>query len=702
MGNELLSLSDIFQRRLFRIPDYQRGYAWQRPQLDDFWDDLYNLQSNRNHYTGMISLKNISLPENSINNNDKWMIRKGFKLCYIVDGQQRLTTAIILLNELIDYVRNLDENKGKKDDEIVIGYETLKSINEQYIYQKMPPNDLITSFIFGYEYDNPSDIYLRNCVFGDKNTSDIVKTYYTLNLKRAKNYFKDCLSKLYAKEGMPGIVSIFQKLTQNFKFNLYEIDDDFDVFLTFETMNNRGKKLTNLELLKNRLIYITTIYDETTLSEEEKNILRQKINDAWKEIYFQMGRNGNSPLLDDEYLKAHWIIYFTYSRKRGDDYIKYLLTKFSAKNVYEKTALEITDDVNDSDEETVITSDYNDDQDSADEEVYEESQKVVKLEPKEIADYVDSLKELSKYWYDSFFPYENIRLTKEEALWLDRLNRIGIGYFRPLVVVALQKRSTSTERVNLFKAIERFIFTFFRLASYRSYYQSSAYNVKARELFNDKTTVAQVTNLLNKTVDDNLQQTINYFITDIKNKFEGGNKEGYYNWAALKYFMFEYEYSLGVSRGIEKISWHMFAKSEKDKISIEHILPQTPNNWYWKNQFRQFIDNKDEMSVLVGSLGNLLPLAQSINSSLQNDSFDEKKKPTKPGRAGYSSGSYSELEVAQNDEWNALLIHERTMKLLTFMQERWNIPLSEEQKNALAYDGFIMDGRIIPPALPKD
>ena len=31
----------MFQNRLFRIPDYQRGYAWTRDQLIDFWDDFY-------------------------------------------------------------------------------------------------------------------------------------------------------------------------------------------------------------------------------------------------------------------------------------------------------------------------------------------------------------------------------------------------------------------------------------------------------------------------------------------------------------------------------------------------------------------------------------------------------------------------------------------------------------------------------------
>lgn len=44
MANELQPLSLIFQNRLFRIPDYQRRYAWQQSPLADFWDDLINLQ----------------------------------------------------------------------------------------------------------------------------------------------------------------------------------------------------------------------------------------------------------------------------------------------------------------------------------------------------------------------------------------------------------------------------------------------------------------------------------------------------------------------------------------------------------------------------------------------------------------------------------------------------------------------------------
>ena len=37
---DMLSLSELFNRKLFRIPDYQRGYAWEKQQVEDFWNDL--------------------------------------------------------------------------------------------------------------------------------------------------------------------------------------------------------------------------------------------------------------------------------------------------------------------------------------------------------------------------------------------------------------------------------------------------------------------------------------------------------------------------------------------------------------------------------------------------------------------------------------------------------------------------------------
>jgi len=136
---------------------------------------------------------------------------------------------------------------------------------------------------------------------------------------------------------------LFRKVTQNLMFNKYEIGDDFDVFVAFETMNNRGKQLSNLELLKNRLIYLTTLYESDELGNEERIALRKKINDSWKGVYHQLGRNKERKLNDDDFLIAHWIMYFPYTRQKGDDYIKFLLEDmFTPKNIFKKIEIEVS------------------------------------------------------------------------------------------------------------------------------------------------------------------------------------------------------------------------------------------------------------------------------------------------------------------------------------------------------------------------
>ena len=54
------SIDNLFKDRIFRIPDYQRGYAWQHCHLAAFWEDLINLPENTFHYTGVLTLKEIS------------------------------------------------------------------------------------------------------------------------------------------------------------------------------------------------------------------------------------------------------------------------------------------------------------------------------------------------------------------------------------------------------------------------------------------------------------------------------------------------------------------------------------------------------------------------------------------------------------------------------------------------------------------
>ena len=123
------------------------------------------------------------------------------------------------------------------------------------------------------------------------------------------------------------------------------------------------------------------------------------------------------------------------------------------------------------------------------------------------------------------------------------------------------------------------------------------------------------------------------------------------------------------------IAWENFIKSQNNTISIEHILPQTPSDPYWQRRFGKMTEK--ELKYYQGSLGNLMLLDQGINSSLQNDSFPKKKnvktEKDRIVRHGYSNGSYSEVEVSQEKNWDKNAIIRRGIKMLEFMEERWDL-----------------------------
>ncbi len=128
-------------------------------------------------------------------------------------------------------------------------------------------------------------------------------------------------------------------------------------------------------------------------------------------------------------------------------------------------------------------------------------------------------------------------------------------------------------------------------------------------------------------------------------------------------------------------------KSERDRISIEHVYPQTETD-DWATVFKDI--EPERRHYYKGSLGNLLLLSGSINSSLQNDSFANKKKAKYNGdrkiRNGYSDGSHSEIEVSQQEKWGPDEIRERGLKLLDFMERRWNFSFeSDDAKEELLF-----------------
>ena len=684
--NTPIGLDSLFKEKIFRIPDYQRGYAWQKSQYKDFWEDLINLQPDRSHYTGVITLKEILPADIKEDSKEYWLVDDhSYKVYHIVDGQQRLTTCIIFLQSLIEFVRSLPSNIGKADNDIYLTDSlTIKSIVEKYISRQKPSGDQFLTYKFGYTTDNPSYEYMRYRIFSESNPGAIQETFYTLNLKNAKTYFIGQLELLYNEDGWEAVQDLYKKLSKKFLFNEYVIKDEFDVFVAFETMNNRGKNLSKLELLKNRLIYLTTLYPDSELDAASRKSLRDDINAAWKEVYYQLGRNEKRPLNDDDFLKAHWIMTFMYSRKRGDDYINFLLNEyFTPKNIHKKVEKEITFD---QPEETVTDFEFEDE----DLENGEEDTKTViisALEPTKIKEYVSSLKASAVHWFNSHYPYlaNSTQLSDIEKSWIDKLNRIGMGYFRPLLMSILKNQPQGNERIALLKKIERFIFICFHLSQARRNYGDSEFYNAARELDQKKIKLSDLIKKLSSKegYSFNVDGTFNtkYFNDYMYKKFNIGVKAGYYHWHGLKYFLYEYELKKMELSGQKKVDWELFVKNEKDKISIEHIFPQSPTE-YWRNAFADVPDK--QWHYYGGALGNLLLLSSSINSSLQNDSYPEKLEPkmNEKGetlRKGYKDGSHSEIEVSlKYRKWDKEEVEKRGLMLIHFMESRWALDFGND------------------------
>lgn len=641
MESQLLTLSKVFTEKLFRIPDYQRGYAWSSKQLDEFWNDITNLGETQNHYYGVITVEEV--PEDKLREwtDDLWIINsKSYSPYYVVDGQQRLTTAIILIQAILDRLQEEDS----------LNYTCKADIRKKFIFERRDAADLNRSYLFGYEKDNPSYNFLKSKVFGESLPDHALpeETIYTKNLLDAKHFFASSLESL-SKGALEGL---YRKTTQNLLLTIYTITHDIDVFIAFETMNNRGKRLSNLELLKNRLIYFSTKLLEDDV---EKDTLRARINEGWKSIYHYLGKNKQNPLDDDEFLAIHYSIYFDRKVKHEslEPEDRFYMTREGYVGRLLLDSIYSIKTLQGSDRNTAPTKGT-------------------------INEYVTSLKNAVEVWFAQNNPQVS---TLEPMLQyeLDRILRLGQRENASILVMSFFLKEPLTEkRIKFLRLLEKrlFIGTFINIRFY---------NLPTPD--RDRFTFAKLANDLHngrcnsddviKSLSHNVltDESIKAYLTQAK---KGYQKNGYYGWHGLRYFLFEYEMELQAKSKTnrQKLFWPEFVESKSDYHTIEHIYPQRPRATEWVELFKGYTSH--ERTILRHSLGNLLPLSKSKNSSFGNKPFSS-KKGSAGTTVGYRYGSYSEVEISNIDEWNAQEILKRGINLLIFLEKRWGIPLGDEK-----------------------
>ena len=307
-----------------------------------------------------------------------------------------------------------------------------------------------------------------------------------------------------------------------------------------------------------------------------------------------------------------------------------------------------------------------------------------RIGPADVRDFVSSLKESAPHWFASFYPEMVEGMSEVLRASVDRLNRIGMGYFRPLVMVVLKKGYAEEDKLWIFSRIERFVFVAFRVGTARSNYRSSEFYNAARALDQGETSLSAIARQLDSALayafDDGGYLRIDEFHSVLFKKFKEGN--GYYGWSGLRYLLFEYEQSLLDASRQRKITWNDLLKPGNDKISVEHVYPQTPTV-AWESAFAAI--PPEVRPRYNGTLGNLLLLSMSINASLQNDPFASKKQPKLDAagnkvRNGYADGSHSEIEVARNADWGPAEIRGRGTKILKFMETRWEFQFRDTDR----------------------
>jgi uncharacterized protein with ParB-like and HNH nuclease domain len=573
---------------------------------------------------------------------DRWIIEgKSYEPFYVVDGQQRLTTTVLLIQAICE----ISLEKGIDS----LNYTKIDDIRRKYIVETHDA-EISRSYIFGYEKDNPSYEFLKNNIFKETSTDGYSneETIYTTNLENAKLYFKNELNVLDQAE----IEKIFKKITQHLLFNSYAIQDDIDVFIAFETMNNRGLRLSNLELLKNRLIYLSTKF---TIGIEDKKELRRIINSAWRSIYHYLGKNKQNPLKDDIFLYTHTNMHFGRLKRS-------MITQAMEYGIWRVGRVDMADELSTRLLENIFSTKKNEN---------EGKDSTKPMTPTEVKSYVESISRAVEVWFEVKNPSLSKRFNDEEKLWLDKLNRceLPFRYFAPVVLEFYLKKHTKKNSLKFLKALEKYSFVSTLIGGH--YIISKDFSEKIMDTTSNRTTDS-IVKLLEGRITEIIEKPTEDYVS-LTNRIE---RQGFYEWPGIRYFLYEYELSLKEKSKSkkEKIDWSQYIKESEDFVSVEHIYPQNATLKYWKDRFSGF--NRTEKRILRDSLGNLLPLSKPKNSSLQNKGFVD--KIDNGDGVGYRYGSYAENAVSAKSEWTPAQILERGIALLNFMEERWGIDLGSK------------------------
>lgn len=263
---QYLTLTKLLDGRLFRIPEYQRAYSWTSRERQDLFGDIEKVHDQGQDVGHFMAAVVCLRREKQTLGTDE------FHVLEVVDGQQRLTTLIILLNTIKRALSRRDRAETK----------LARELSELLV--KVEGDELLL-----LQTNHDSSHYFAT--FLRKDTSPESASATTLADREILRAIEDCEAFIqrWTTSG-ESLSSLAALLKNRLFFLLHEIDDEQTVYTVFEVLNSRGLDVSWLDRLKS--ILMGTAFELKNANVEG---LVKDLHTVWRDIYRVIGlRQGLS------------------------------------------------------------------------------------------------------------------------------------------------------------------------------------------------------------------------------------------------------------------------------------------------------------------------------------------------------------------------------------------------------------------------
>ncbi|MDS1031392.1 DUF262 domain-containing HNH endonuclease family protein [Porphyromonadaceae sp. NP-X] len=269
---EFIGIGTLIKNKTLKVPIYQRPYSWEKDNIELLLNDIKDNFNEEEYFLGTIVLT-----ENS-------------PVSEIVDGQQRITSVSLLYA----CIRDLFSNE-KDSDDIQTKYLSTYDIRTKDYLPKLElsqqDNNFYRNLIINKDKEEESQ----------RSSNERIRTAYNLIMK----FYKQLLENNNNDENI--LIDWKEFIDNKLKIVAISVPNDVNAFTIFETLNDRGLALAQIDLLKNYLYSRAS----NRLSE---------VQNSWIELASKTESENESLLLT--YIKHFWFTSHFFVRERNNELFK--------------------------------------------------------------------------------------------------------------------------------------------------------------------------------------------------------------------------------------------------------------------------------------------------------------------------------------------------------------------------------------------